>query len=56
MDHAGMEIDRVDLERFRKGLQPLVRKEYVATELITPKQISEHTLKVLTEQLNKKAK
>ena len=55
MDHCGMEIDRVDLERYRKGLPPLVRKWYEAKP-VTIKQVREEALKFFTKQLKKKVK
>jgi len=55
MDHCGMEIDRVDLERYRYGLAPVVRKWYKATP-VTIKQITEDALNILTKQFKKKAK
>lgn len=56
MDHAGMEIDRVDLERFRAGLPPLERKWIKVGPPVTVKEITKEVLAVFSEQLAKQPK
>ena len=55
MDHAGMEMDRVDLERYRKGLPPLKRK-WIETKIITPQDVINEALKELAKINSKKKK
>lgn len=50
MDHAGMEMDRVDLERYRNGQPPLKRTWHKAF-LVTPKTVVDESLDTLQKIL-----
>lgn len=53
MDHAGMSQDIEDLERYRKGLSPIKRKEYKAVP-ITIEELVKETQKLLEKEFAKK--
>ena len=54
MDHTGMEIDRVDLERYRKGLPPLERKWVKAGPPVSVDVVLKEYLRLLREKQSKK--
>jgi hypothetical protein len=56
MDHTGMEIDRVDLERYRKGLPPLKRKWVKAGPPVSVDVVIKESLRLLREKQSKKVK
>ena len=56
MDHTGMEIDRVDLERYRKGLPPLKRTWTKAGPPVSVDVVIKESLRFLREKQSKRVK